>query len=63
VKTNVKKQDPENMFNIPKPKEVKPEDLIKKKHDPEREKKQQNIIKLKKQLALKLWDHKKLEMK
>ena len=31
-------------------------------HDPEKEKKQENVRKLKKVLALKLWDHRMLEL-
>lgn len=49
------------LLKVPKLKEVKPEDLESKiTQDPEKAKKKENILKLKKQLEHKLWDHKML---
>jgi hypothetical protein len=51
-------------LKVPKLKEIKPEDLESKiSYDPNKEKKKQNILKLKKQLEHKLWDHKMLVLK
>jgi hypothetical protein len=53
------KKKSENPFHVKKYKELVPEEMDGKDcNDPEREKKQINIDKLKKQLGLKLWSHK-----
>jgi hypothetical protein len=57
------KFNPRNVFGIPKPNELILQIDDTKKVDLAKHKKQQNVIKLKKLLAQKLWDRKILELK
>ena len=64
VKVKQQKFSSANLFKIPNPKEILPGQLNQKAmRDPEKEKKQLNVMKLKKQLAQKLRSHKLLKMK